>query len=183
MIWLLWACTGSPPIDSAAPAVEEDSGDGLELLDPDTLPQGSEPCRAPELATLESVVDGDTAWFTTSTGSELVRFIGIDTPERGWDGEPSECYADEATERVRDLLSSGRAWLTFDAECEDHYDRTLSFLHVGTGEQYFVQRALLQGGFATFFEVSPNTSFSSEFAADEAQASAGSVGLWGACAR
>ena len=182
-MWLLlWGCTGAEPVDTAEDSGEVELGDGLDRIDPDRLPQATTPCREPELATLESVVDGDTAWFTTSRGSELVRFIGIDTPEKGYDGEPSECYAEEAKDRAEDLLSGGRAWLTFDQECADHYDRALSYVHVGLGEQYFVQRAMLQGGFATAFAVSPNTTFESDFSEDESLANAGGVGLWGACA-
>ena len=183
MMWLLfWACTASETVDTAADSGTLDTGDGLDLIAPEGLPQAKMPCREPELSTLESVVDGDTAWFTTSRGSELVRFIGIDTPEKGYDGEPSECFAQEAHDRAIDLLSGGRAWLTFDEECADHYDRTLSYVHVGLGEQYFVQRAMLQGGFATAFSVSPNTTFESDFSEDEYLANAGGVGLWGACA-
>ena len=157
--------------------------DGLDLLEPSDIPQGMNPCREPELVELDYVVDGDTARFKTSRGSELVRFIGIDTAERGWDEEPDECFAIEATERVQELLAGGRAWLSFDEECEDHYDRTLGYLHVGVGSQDFVQRDLVRGGYATFFEVSPNTSFSSVFSEDESMASAAGSGLWGACAR
>ena len=97
-------------------------------------------------------------------------------------GALAECFAQEAHDRAVDLLSGGRAWLTFDEECADHYDRTLSYVHVGLGEQYFVQRAMLQGGFATAFAVSPNTTFESDFSEDESLAGAGGVGLWGACA-
>ena len=110
MIWvLLWACTGSEPFDTGVDTETVDPGDGLDRIAPENLPQAKSPCREPELSSLESVVDGDTAWFTTSRGSELVRFIGIDTPEKGYDDDPSECFAEEALQRAEDLLSGGRA--------------------------------------------------------------------------
>jgi micrococcal nuclease len=183
MILMMWACWGGTPQDSATDTAPTEQGDGLDELSASDIPQGTSPCREPELAALESVVDGDTAWFTTGRGSELVRFIGIDTPEVGWDGDPSECFADESTVRVEEVLSGGRAWLSFDAECQDHYDRTLAYIHIGLGEQGFVQRSLLQGGFATAFEVEPNTSFASDFTSDESQAESADIGLWGSCAK
>ena len=183
LVLLLWSCSGTEALDTGKETGLLPQGDGLDELAPELLPQGESACREPELVELESVVDGDTAWFTSGSGSELVRFIGIDTPERGWDDEPSECYAEEATARVEELLVGGRAWLSFDAECEDHYERTLAYVHVGLGDQSFVQRALLQGGYATVFSVEPNTTFASSFTTDESQAQGGSMGLWGSCAR
>jgi len=183
MIFLLWACSGATPLDSASDSATVDPGDGLDLLVASEIPQGEEPCREPELATLESVVDGDTAWFTTTSGSELVRFIGIDTPEVSWDSDPGECYGEEASAQARELLSGGRAWLSFDAECHDHYDRLLSYIHVGLEEKDFLQRSLLQDGFATAFAVEPNTYFRTIFSQDESLAEDAVIGLWEAFGR
>ena len=182
MILFFLACSGSGSTDSAIGLDTQNvQGDGLDEVDPADLPTVDGACREPELVILESVVDGDTAWFTTNRGSEIVRFIGIDTPERGWEDEPSDCFAEEATARTMELLDGGRAWITFDQECEDHYDRTLGYIHIGLGAQNFIQRDLLRGGFATIFEVSPNMGFASEFSMDEGQASAAGLGLWTAC--
>jgi micrococcal nuclease len=183
MILLLWACSGEPSLDSATDTGSIEQGDGLDEYEASDFLQGNNPCREPELATLESVVDGDTAWFTTTQGSELVRFTGINTPEMSWEDDPGDCYAEEATEKTQELLAGGRAWLTYDEECEDHYDRSLAYLHIGVGEQGFVQRVLLQGGFASTMAIEPNTSFASSFALDESQAQSGDMGMWGSCAR
>ena len=183
MILLLLACSGGASLDSAADTAPVIEDDGLGELSASDIPQGDQPCREPELASVESVVDGDTAWFTTSRGSELVRFIGIDTPETSWEDDPGECYAEEATAKAKELLAGGRAWLSYDEECEDHYDRSLAYLHIGIDPQDFVQRALLQGGFATSLEIEPNTSFASTFADDESQAQSSGIGMWSSCAK
>ncbi len=157
--------------------------DSLDDIDPSTLPAGDSPCREPELATVYDVIDGDTARMETSEGDRSVRFIGIDTTEIGYDGEPSECYAEEARDLVISMLEDRRVWLTFDAECEDDYDRWLAYIHTGTSSQGFVQRGLLQGGYAYAFPYHPNTTFEDSFDADEAAARDAGAGLWGACNR
>ena len=47
------------------------------------------------------VVDGDTIVVDGPDGQERVRLLGIDTPERG------ECLADDATQRLEELLPEG----------------------------------------------------------------------------
>jgi len=155
--------------------------DGMDSVDTSLLLAGDNPCREPVLVTVQYMVDGDTAWVEGVDGREKVRFIGIDTPEIGHDGEADDCYAGDALAFGERLIEGARVWLTFDVECEDYFDRTLAYVHMGTGSQDFVQRRMLQGGYAEAFEVSPNSTFAEIFTQDEEMAQNANIGRWAEC--
>lgn len=179
--------TGANDTGQDSPDTGGDSGtttqrdDPLSFIDSSTLPAGGNPCRAPTFGEVQDVTDGDTIRVMTGRGSESVRLIGIDSPEVDHDGDGDECWANEATTFVRDTLEGTNVWLTFDAECEDHFERTLAYVHVGVGDRGFFQRTLLLNGFAEAFSVSPNTAFASQFSADEQIARDNGEGQWSAC--
>jgi len=180
---LLLACLQTVDVsgdDSAPVDTEQDlvDSDAAERIDPSDLPSVSAPCREPVLVRVQDVIDGDTAWVDPGGTSEKVRFIGIDAPEMSDGGE---CFSGEATQQVREALEGHLAWLTFDAECEDHYGRTLAYLHTAPTTEGFVQRSLLRGGWVSVFEVPPNSGFAETFVQDEAHARGLDAGLWGAC--
>ncbi len=154
--------------------------DPLWDLDPSTLPQGATPCRDPVLVQVTTVVDGDTVWVVPYDlkSSEKVRFIGVDTPEESTD----DCYSDEATFHTGQRLLGQWAWLTFDADCLDYYDRTLAYVHTGNSVSTdFFNRDLLLEGYARVLTVEPNSSFASLFTQDEDEARAAMVGGWQYC--
>tara|TARA_Y100000589_G_C26957751_1_gene549295 strand:- start:396 stop:791 length:396 start_codon:yes stop_codon:yes gene_type:complete len=130
------------------------------------------------LGRVQSVTDGDTIKVETGRGVERVRLIGIDAPEVDHTGPDDECYGEEATTFLEERIDAKLVWLTFDAECDDHYDRTLAYVHTHDG---FIQRSLLEAGMVRHYRVSPNTSFSTVFQSDEDAAQAMNVGMWGAC--
>jgi micrococcal nuclease len=158
---------------------DADDDDDSWYTDPGDLPEGAAPCSDPVLVELLEAVDGDTAWVDMPEGPhEKVRFIGIDTPEVGYDGEPDECYAAEATDFASSRLGGDRFWLTFDAECRDYYDRLLAYVHTRDG---FFQLYALQLGFAETLAIEPNTTFADDFAQAQQVAQAADAGLWGEC--
>jgi micrococcal nuclease len=165
---------GSGPVDSG-PLWEGYA------IDPDTLPAGDSPCHDPIVGDVKDVTDGDTIQVKTDEGHWKVRFIGIDTPEVGYNGEASECYGDEAKEFVTEWLEDQYVWLTFDSECRDPYDRWLAYIHVDATDDGFVERLLLNEGYASVFTVSPNDSFSETFESDQSRAKALSKGIWSQC--
>jgi len=179
-----WVDTGGSVEDTAMPtdhdgsAPEPEESDVIEGMDSSALPAGPSPCRTPVLGRVTDVTDGDTIKVETGRGIERVRLIGIDTPEVDHSGPDDECFGEEATLFLSEKIEDKRVWLTFDFECDDHYDRTLAYLHT---ETEFIQRSLLQAGMATAYVVSPNDSLSSLFSADESAAQAEDVGLWGEC--
>ena len=163
--------SGPSPSDSSEP-------DPLESIDPSTLPAGQDPCRDPVIGRVQDITDGDTFKVQTGRGVERVRMIGIDTPEVDHTGPDDECFGEEASEFLDEQIGDGLVWLTFDAECDDRYDRTLAYVHTMDG---FVQRQVLQAGMGFAYTVSPNNSFSSMFSSDESSARAAGQGLWGEC--
>lgn len=185
---LVCACTATEGEPKRADTAAEDSGsaeievpDPIEEIDATSLPQGAEPCRNPVLGTVVSVTDGDTIKVETGRGRESVRLIGIDTPEVDHSGPDDDCFGEEAKAYLTAMLNGDRVWLTFDAECEDHFGRTLAYVHRGTDEHPFVQRMLLQGGWARAFAIEPNVSFRNMFESDQSGAMASSAGMWGSC--
>jgi micrococcal nuclease len=186
-----WSDTGSPDSDQGSTDSQEDEDidggsndadagepDPIEDMDSSLLPAGPSPCRDPVLGLVVDITDGDTVRVETGRGIERVRLIGIDTPEVDHTGPDDECFGEEAALFLAEQIDNERVWLTFDSECDDHYDRTLAYIHT---ENLFVQRSLLQAGMATAYAVSPNTSFSSVFSSDESTARSENVGLWGEC--
>ena len=180
MIWvLLWAQALSPSIPGSILRLL--IRDGLDRIAPKIFPKPN------PLVVSRNCPRWKVWWMETRLGLPLLEavnwFVSLALIRlKRVTTTTLQVFRRKALQRAEDLLSGGRAWLTFDAECADHYDRTLSYVHVGLGEQYFVQRAMLQGGFATAFPVTPNTTFESDFSEDESLANAGGVGLWGACA-
>ncbi len=197
IIWLFVACVTGRTVEDGKPDDTADSSgtdgadgggdtgtrphDPLEDIDPSTLPAGASPCRPPVLGRVTYVVDGDTAYITTDEGEEDVRFIGVDTPEIAHEGNPADCYGDEAADFTRSALEGKTVWLTFDGECRDYYDRTLAYIHTGDGDGDFYERELLQGGWASTLAIEPNTSFEDLFNEDERDARDAGQGLWSAC--
>lgn len=160
----------------------EDTEDPYGDFDTSIVPSGANPCRDVVRGEVESVTDGDTIKVTTGRGVERVRFIGIDAPEVDHSGPDDDCFGEEAKAYVNAMLSGKTVWLGFDAECEDHFGRTLAYLHTGNVEdEGFFQRLLLKGGWVSAFRVAPNSTYATTFSSDEAEARSSGNGMWGSC--
>ena len=80
--------------------------------------------------TLDSCVDGDTAWFIVDGKREKVRLLGIDTPEST---KMVEEYGKDASSYTCSKLKSARdIYLEFDINSDkyDKYDRLLAYIFV-----------------------------------------------------
>ncbi len=188
-----WFGEGDSGADSGGGSGDTDSSDtadtAVDLTADDArvraltdLPEGKYPCREALLARVTHIVDGDTAYMQPEAGgSEMkVRFIGIDAPEIEHD-EPAECYGDEATAYTSAALLDHLVWLTFDAECQDYYDRDLAYVINGEGETGFFNRVLARNGYASPLAIEPNITYEDEIAADVAAAQTEHLGVWGEC--
>jgi endonuclease YncB( thermonuclease family) len=130
---------------------------------------------APSEDVVERVVDGDTIALGSGT---VVRLVQIDAPEvRG-----SECYADEATATLGELLPPGTAVrIETDPALDrrDRYGRLLAYVF-RNGEN--VNKTLVERGAASvWFYEGDRGRYAGDLleAAEEAQAAG--RGLWGAC--
>ncbi|MFQ5826307.1 MAG: thermonuclease family protein [Dehalococcoidia bacterium] len=88
------------------------------------------------------VIDGDTIEIDNG---ELVRYLGIDTPETVHPEKPVECYGPEASERNRALVEGKVVTLLRDGSDRDQYGRLLRYVFA---EGTFVNGDLVWGGYA-----------------------------------
>src|SRR5436309_1882099 len=70
-------------------------------------------------ATVVKVVDGDTVHVTTPSGPEVVRVLGIDTPETVKPNSPVACGGPEATRFARGVLLGKQVTLIADPSQDD----------------------------------------------------------------
>lgn len=133
-------------------------------------------------AVVINVVDGDTLKVRIGEQTEVVRLIGIDTPETVRPDTPVECFGPEASSRSSELLPEGtRVSLVRDVEARDHYGRLLAYVYRAL-DGLFVNLSLVEQGYATVLTFAPNITHSERFVAAATEAERNGLGLWGACA-
>jgi len=124
------------------------------------------------------VIDGDTVQIE---GGQLVRYIGIDTPEirerrnnGRWKYDP-EPYAEEAKKFNETLVKGQEVRLEFDAQETDRFGRLLAYVYVG---DIFVNREILRQGYAQLLTIPPNVRYVGQFRDDLIEARRHTRGLW-----
>jgi micrococcal nuclease len=106
-----------------------------------------------------------------------VRYIGIDTPETIHSGQKVGCLADEATLRNMELVEGKQVTLIKDVSEVDKYNRLLRYVYVN---DVFINKVLVDEGYAKAVTYPPDVRFSKDFLEAEKVARESSVGLWGA---
>jgi len=132
----------------------------------------------PATGTVERVVDGDT--FVLAGGAR-VRLLGIDTPETVDPDRPVGCFGPQASAYSKHLLTGRRVRLVYDREHHDVYGRLLAYVYLDGRPPLFVNRRLIERGFARTLSIPPNTAHAHELAAAERYAALTGAGLWAAC--
>lgn len=150
-------------------------------------------CADSRVARVACVVDGDTLDLggCGSFSQERVRLLGIDAPELGRDGSPTECYGDEATAALRSLVDRRDVVLEFDRGCDDPFGRTLAWVLLpgesDAGEPPLnVSLFMVERGFAPLYlerDDFDELRYAPELRAAESSARASGAGLWGSCDR
>ena len=108
-----------------------------------------------EVTTVRHVIDGDTVILRDD---RKVILIGIDTPEIGYDGHPSEPGAIRARDFLKQLLTQNPSvYLIYDQEHFDRHRRTLAHLFLSNDNN--IQAALLREGMAMPLTIPPNLQF------------------------
>jgi hypothetical protein len=103
--------------------------------------------------------------------------LGIDTPEIGRDGKPSQPYAEEAKALLARAAGPGTPLqLRLDRQRFDRYQRLLA--HVFTDNGRNLQALLLDAGYATTLVVPPNEWSLACYAAAESRARRQRAGIW-----
>jgi micrococcal nuclease len=132
---------------------------------PATIPDGA------VAATLIRAVDGDTAEVLVNGQTETVRYVGIDTPERG---EPGYQAAQRANRR---LMGDGDLFLVPDRSDKDRYGRLLRFIYTADG--VFVNREMVAQGYAQPIEYRPDVTLADDFRQVARQSAEARNGFWG----
>lgn len=132
-------------------------------------------------ATVTKVVDGDTVDVRIAGNDEVIRLIGVDTPETVKPNSPVECFGPEASARTKALLPPGTEVLLLgDEERRDVYGRLLAYVF-RADDGTFVNLTLVQEGMGDVLVIAPNDAFAGAFRAAAAAARSARVGQWGGC--
>lgn len=113
------------------------------------------------------IVDGDTIALENG---EYVRYIGMDTPEKG------RPYYKEAKNENRRLVEGKELRLEYDVGRKDRYGRTLAYVYAG---DIFVNAELVRNGYAMVYTFPPNVKYYKAFLSLQEEARKQKRGLWG----
>lgn len=126
---------------------------------------------ASEQALVTNIIDGDTIDVSINGQVRRVRYIGINTPERG------EPFYSEATNANAALVAGQTVILVKDVSETDRFGRLLRYVYLLDGT--FVNAELVGRGYALAATYPPDVAHADEFVALEAEARSARVGLWG----
>jgi endonuclease YncB( thermonuclease family) len=127
--------------------------------------------EAGELALVVRIIDGDTIEVRIGNQNYRVRYIGMDTPERG------QPFFYEASEANRQLVQGQTVTLVRDVSETDRYGRLLRYVYLEEGT--FVNAELVRLGFAMIATFPPDVKYQSLFLALQQEAREAGRGLWG----
>jgi len=128
------------------------------------------------------VIDGDTIELQFQDAIEVVRVIGIDTPETVKPNALIECFGPEATSRAHELLDNALVSISADPTQydSDRYDRLLRHVYLSDGRSYGA--VMIRGGFAKEYTFNDPYLHHDLYRAREREARSEKRGLWGECA-
>ena len=122
--------------------------------------------------TCVKVIDGDTIVLD---GNEIVRLIGIDTPETKDPRKPVQYYGREAYEFTKRLVEGKKVRLVYDLNKKDKYGRTLAYVYLEDGT--FLNAEVVKQGYGFAYRYFLFKYFD-EFKQYEREARANEIGLW-----
>lgn len=131
--------------------------------------------KDPKGVLVTRVIDGDTIEIE---GGQKVRYIGIDTPETVHPSKSVQCYGKEAAEKNKSFVEGKRVRLEKDISETDKYGRLLRYVYAG---EVFVNKVLVQEGYAFSSTYPPDLKYQDVFLMVEKEAREASRGLWGSC--
>jgi endonuclease YncB( thermonuclease family) len=144
------------------------------------------PSGPTEIALVNSITDGDTIWVDILGEESRVRYIGIDTPELGFDDRLAEAFAQEATTANTALVEDELVVLETDVSETDDFGRLLRYVWLapvdtadtGAGAWRLVNLELVHAGLAEARAYPPDTKYSELLDAVESEARSTHRGMW-----
>ena len=123
-----------------------------------------------EMAVVTHIVDGDTIDVEINGEVYRVRYIGMDTPERG------DSFFQEATDANAQLVAGQKVVLVKDVSETDRYDRLLRYVYLEDGT--FVNGELVRLGFAQASSYPPDVALQEIITSLQRAAVNSGAGLW-----
>ncbi len=130
---------------------------------------------ATSAAQVKRVIDGDT--IELSDG-QVVRYIGIDTPETKHPNKAVQCYGEEATSQNEAMVLGKMVILEQDVSNTDRYGRLLRYVWV---DDQLINWQLVVSGFAFAKSYPPDVAYQASFNQAQQFARENEQGLWGVC--
>jgi micrococcal nuclease len=121
---------------------------------------------------VNKIIDGDTIQLDSG---EMVRYLGIDTPELSTRESGPEFYSREAARYNKKLVFMKKVRLEFDVEKKDHYGRLLAYVFV---KDVFVNGELVKHGYAKAMIKPPNVKYKDMLISYQKKAMDEERGLW-----
>lgn len=125
-----------------------------------------------EISKVAHVVDGDTIKLENG---QVVRYIGIDTPETVDPRKPVQCFGKEASDKNRELVEGKEVRLEKNVSETDKYGRILRYVYIG---DTFVNDYLVRNGYAHSYSYPPDVKYQDQFRKAEEEARSNKRGLW-----
>jgi micrococcal nuclease len=131
-----------------------------------------------QVATVTSIIDGDTVGVMLDGDTKKIRLIGIDTPETKDPRKPVECFGVEATEAITALIEGKNIFLTSDPSQtnQDRYGRLLRYISLEDGTDIGYQMILQ--GFAREYTYQDPYQKQAEYQMAETTAREKNTGFW-----
>jgi len=121
------------------------------------------------------VIDGDTIKLDNG---QVIRYIGIDTPETVDPRKPIQCFGQEAAKKNEELVLNKKVILEKDISETDRYGRLLRYVYV---DGLFVNLELVKQGYAYATSFPPDVKHQADFSEAQSYARENNLGLWSAC--
>lgn len=123
---------------------------------------------------VKKIYDGDT--IKISSG-EIVRLLGVDTPEMNYESRKSkEYYALKAKKFTKKYLMNKKVYLEFDRKKYDKYDRLLAYVYNKNG--MMLNNILIKKGLAEILIIPPNNRYKNLFYRSAKKAVKDNKGKW-----
>ena len=151
----------------------------LTLLQIDSLRKRAETYQ-PGLYSVSEFIDGDTIAVNMNGQNEIIRMIGVDTPETHRPETPVQCYGETAADYTKKLINGNKVRLQADPinTNRDRYDRLLRYVYLVDGT--LLEKKLISEGYGFAYTQFPFQK-TDEFRKYETNAKAAHKGLWAAC--
>lgn len=135
---------------------------------------------APEktLYSVLKVVDGDTVAVEIDGKQEVLRLIGINTPETVDPRKPVECFGKEASNKAKEILTGKKVSIEADSTQGDldKYNRPLRYVYLEDGTNF--NKMMIEEGYAYEYTYNTPCKYQADFKEAERKAREEKRGLW-----